>query len=82
MADDQAGEVELQELELKEVKEPRVLRGYTAKLSMASPWQVGLGFDSWWYSFIDTRLSLDLPRKTTLGAVQVAYTLEVATFSF
>lgn len=82
LADDQAGEVELQELELKEVKEPRVLRGYTAKLSMVSPWHVGLGFDSWWYSFIDTRLSLDLPRKTTLGAVKVAYTLEVATFSF
>ena len=82
LADDQAGEVELQEIERPKIKEPRVIRGYTAKVSVASPWLVGLGFDAFWYSYIDARLSLDLPRKKGAGRLAPAYTLEVATFSF
>lgn len=82
LADDQAGEVELQEIERPKIKEPRVTRGYTAKVSVASPWLVGLGFDAFWYSYIDARLALDLPRKKGAGRLAPAYTLEVATFSF
>jgi len=85
LADDQAGEVELQEIERPKVKEPRVKRGYTAKVSVASPWMVGLGFDAFWYSYVDARFALDLPRKKDggrLGRLAPAYTLEAGTFSF
>ena len=81
LADDQAGEVELQELELKEVKEPRVLRGYTAKLSVVSPWLVGSVLQTW-NSYLDVRFTLDIPRKTSLGALDINYAIEAATFSF
>ncbi len=82
LADDQAGEVELEEIREPRVREPRVIRGYTAKVSIISPWLVGLGFDAFWYSYIDTRIALDLPRKSDAGLLAPGYTLEVATFSF
>ncbi len=82
LADDQAGEVELQEIEQRKIREPRVIRGYTAKVSVASPVMVGLGFDAFWYSYIDARVALDLPRKAGAGSLAPAYSLEVATFSF
>ena len=82
LADDQAGEVELQEIERPKIKEPRVIRGYTAKVSVTSPWLVGLGFDRWWYSYIDARLALDLPRKKDAGPLAPSYSLEASTFSF
>ncbi|UCD37506.1 MAG: hypothetical protein JSW54_11845 [Fidelibacterota bacterium] len=82
LADDQAGEVELQEIEQPKVKEPRVIRGYTARVSVSSPWLVGAGFDAWWYSYIDARVALDLPRKAEAGTLAPAYTIEVGTFSF
>ncbi len=82
LADDTAGEVELEEIEKPKIKQPRVIRGYMAKLTVTSPWLAGLGFNSFWYSTIDARLSLDLPRKAGAGALAPAYTLEVATFSF
>ena len=82
LADDQAGEVELQEIERPQVKEPRVLRGYTAKVSVASPWLAYGGFDAFWYSYVDARFALDLPRKAGGGGLAPAYTLEAGTFSF
>ncbi|MFB0516977.1 MAG: hypothetical protein ACETWG_10315 [Candidatus Neomarinimicrobiota bacterium] len=82
LADDQAGEVELQEIEQKKIREPRVIRGYTAKLSVASPFMAGLGFDPFWHSYIDYRVTLDLPRKVGAGPLAPSYALEVATFSF
>ncbi|MEE9161787.1 MAG: hypothetical protein V3U35_02350 [Candidatus Neomarinimicrobiota bacterium] len=82
LADDSAGEVELQEIEKKKIKVPRVIRGYNAKIVVISPWLVGMGFDSFWYSYIDARMALDLPRKAGAGALAPAYTLEVGTFSF
>ncbi|UCH11363.1 MAG: hypothetical protein JSU61_05600 [Fidelibacterota bacterium] len=82
LVDDQAGEVELQEIEKPKIRKPRVIRGYTAKVSVASPWLVGLGFDSFWYSYIDARVTLDLPRKAGAGALAPAYSFEVGTFSF
>ncbi len=85
LADDQAGEVELQEIERPQVKEPRPKRGYTAKVSAASPWLAGMGFDALWYSYVDARFALDLPRKKDggrLGRLAPAYTLEASTFSF
>ena len=82
LADDQAGEVELQEIEKPKIRKPRVIRGYNAKVSVASPWLVGLGFDSFWYSYIDARVTLDLPRKAGAGALAPAYSFEVGTFSF
>jgi len=82
LVDDQAGEVELQEIEKKKIKAPRVIRGYTAKVSVASPFMVGLGFDAFWYSYIDARVTLDLPQKAGAGMLAPAYAFEVATFSF
>ena len=82
LADDSAGEVELQEIEKPKIKVPRVIRGYNAKIVVISPWLVGLGFDSFWYSTIDVRVALDLPRKGGAGALAPAYSLEVGTFSF
>ena len=82
LADDSGGEVELQEVEKRKIKKPRVIRGYLAKVAVASPWLAGLGFDSFWYSTIDARVALDLPRKAGAGALAPAYTLEVSTFSF
>ncbi|MBA7604277.1 MAG: hypothetical protein GH143_07200 [Calditrichaeota bacterium] len=74
--------MELQEIEQPKIKEPRVKRGYTAKVSVASPWMVGLGFDAFWYSYVDVRFALDLPRKKDGGRLAPAYTLEAGTFSF
>ena len=85
LADDQAGEivlVEVAEIEQKRIKEPRVLRGYTVKLAVISPWYAGLGLNSWWYSNIDARLAVDIPRKGDLAGVTLGYTLEISTYSF
>jgi hypothetical protein len=82
LVDDQAGEVELQEIEKPKIREPRVIRGYTARVSVASPFLATLGFDSFWYSYIDARLSLDFPRKGGEGALAPAYSVELTTFSF
>ena len=82
LVDDQAGEVELQEIEKPRIREPRVIRGYTAKVSVASPYLATLGFDSFWYSYIDARLALDFPRRGGEGTLAPAYTVELASFSF
>ncbi len=81
LADDSVDEIELQELEQREIKQPRILRGYNAKLSVVSPWYAGLGLDAWWYSNVDVRLSLDLPRKAD-PALPLVYTLELSSYSF
>ena len=81
LADPAAGEVELQEIEQREIKEPRIPLGYTAKLTIASPWLVGLAFDSWWYSLVDGRLTLDFPQKTLAGQT-LSYSLELGSYSF
>ena len=81
LADDQAGEVELNEVEQKEIKEPRIPWGYTAKISASSPWLVGAGLTPWWYSFVDGRVTLDFPTKTIAGQ-SLTYSAEISTFSF
>jgi len=81
LADDSVGEIELQELEQREIKPPRILKGYNAKLSVVSPWYAGLGLDAWWYSFVDVRVSLDLPRKSD-PALPLTYILELSSYSF
>jgi len=82
LADDQAGEVALQEIEQREIKPPRPKRGYTLKVAAVSPWYAGLGLDAWWYSYIDGRLALDIPQKTRLGGLTLSYTFEVTSFGF
>ncbi len=85
LADDQAGEIELvevAELEQKPIKEPRVLRGYTVKVAVVSPWYAGLGLDSWWYSYIDARVAVDIPRKGDLAGLSLGYTVEISTYKF
>ncbi len=85
LADDQAGEVELgevAEIEQKRIKEPRILRGYTVKLAVVSPWYAGLGLNSWWYSYIDARVAVDIPRKGDLAGLSLGYTVEIATYKF
>ncbi len=85
LADDQAGEIELvevAEIEQKRIKDPRVLRGYTVKLAVVSPWYAGLGLNSWWYSYIDARLAVDIPRKGDLAGVSLGYTVELSTYKF
>lgn len=81
LADDQAGEVELAEVERKEIKEPRIPWGYTAKVSVSSPWLVGLGLTPWWYSFIDGHFVLDFPAKSIAGQT-LSYSAEISTYSF
>ncbi|MFC1481585.1 hypothetical protein ACFL6E_05010 [Candidatus Neomarinimicrobiota bacterium] len=81
LADDSVGEIELQELEQREIKQPRILKGYNAKISVVSPWYAGLGLDAWWYSYVDVRVSLDLPRGSN-PAMPLIYTLEVSSYSF
>ncbi len=81
LADDRAGEVELGELEQKEIKEPRIPWGYTARITASSPWLVGMGLTPWWYSFIDGRVTLDFPTKTIAGQ-SLTYAVEISSFSF
>jgi hypothetical protein len=85
LADDRAGELELvevAELEQKAIKEPRVLRGYTVKVAVVSPWYAGLGLNSWWYSNIDVRLAVDIPRKGDLAGLALGYSVEISTYKF
>ena len=81
LADDRAGEVELGEVVQREIKEPRIPWGYTARITASSPWLVGMGLTPWWYSFIDGRITLDFPTKTIAGQ-SLTYGVEISSFRF
>ena len=82
LADDNAGQVNLDDIvEEQAVKAPRVLRGFTAKVSIASPWWLGATMQNW-TSSTDARLSLEVPQQIQLGPVPISYSLEVSSFNF
>lgn len=84
LADDQAGEVELSEIEQKVIKEPRIIRGYTFKVAAVSPWLAGLGLNEWWASSVDARVSLEFPPKydNEGNAAPLRYLIEATSYSF